>query len=94
MTCGPRAPNGVGPIARAQSRGMAGNDSAWASKSLNSRPWPRPSRRAASGPSISQGALVSLRERPSTGPAPQAMTELGRPPSFGIAASTASTRPG
>ena len=79
---------------RAQSRGIAGSDSACASKSLSSSPWPRPSRRAASGPSMSQGALVSLSVRPSTGPAPQAMTERGRAPSVAIAASTASTSPG
>ena len=79
---------------RAQSSGIAGSDSACASKSLSSSPCARPARRAVSGPSITQGALVSLSVRPTTGPAPQAITERGRLPSFGAAASIASGRPG
>ena len=49
--------------------------------------------RATSGPSISQGALVSLSVLPTTGPAPQAITDCGRAPSSSIAASIASARP-
>ena len=36
-----------------------------------------------SGPSMSQGALVSFSVRSTTGPAPQAITERGCAPSFG-----------
>ena len=64
-------------MGRAQASGIAGSESACASKSLSSRPWERPVRRAVSGPSIVQGALVSLSVRPSTGPAPQAIAERG-----------------
>src|SRR3984885_5567765 len=63
ITWGPSGPNFSGPIRRSQTSGIVGNDSAWASKSLSSNPWLRPVRRAASGPSITQGAFVSLSVR-------------------------------
>ena len=81
-------------MGRDQSGGMAGSIKACASKSLSSSPCARPARRAVSGPSITQGALVSLSVRPATGPAPQAIIERGRWLSFGAAASIASGRPG
>ena len=43
---------------------------------------------------MTQGALVSLSWRPTTGPAPQTIIEFGRAPSFGAAASIASGSPG
>ena len=94
ITCGPCAPEGQRADPRVQSSAIAGSDSACASKSLSKSPWARPARRAVSGPSITQGALVSLSVRPTTGPAPQAIIERGRAPSFGAAASIASGRPG
>ena len=83
ITWGPSGPNFSGPMRRSQPSGIVGNDSAWASKSLSSNPWLRPVRRAASGPSITQGALVSLSVRPTTGPAPQAIIERGPRPELG-----------
>ena len=49
---------------------------------------------ATAGPSITQGALVSLSRRPSTGPAPQAITERGFAASPAVAAAMASPSPG
>ena len=93
ITWGPSDPNLSGPMRRSHPSGIVGNDNAWASKSLSSKPWARPVRRAASGPSITQGALVSLSVRPTTGPAPQAIAERGLAPSLGTAASIACAKP-
>ena len=95
MTCGPAAAereraDAARPVLAEWSAAIK----ACASKSLSSNPCARPARRAVSGPSITQGALVSLRVRSATGPAPQAITERGRWLSFGAAASIASGRPG